>query len=64
MAGKKHLQPSRLVELLPKEAICRCGKGLLSKDPVECPLNGVPPSEGDGMCRCCPSCRNKCFEEI
>lgn len=61
---KPHLQGSKLAETLPADRLCRCGKRLKSK-PKRCPLHGVIPSfEGDGLCECCGSCREKCFREV
>jgi hypothetical protein len=65
MAKKKpHQQGSKLAQMLPPEALCKCGKRPKTK-PERCPLHGVlPPFEGDGLCECCPSCRSVCFYEV
>ena len=65
MASKKHLEKSKLIEGLPPEAICPSCKQRPAVPPTLCPFHEViPPTSGDGMCRCCLECRNRCFDEI
>jgi len=66
---KPHERPNPLRGAVP---FCKsCNKRPQLSKPERCPLHGVippigsdDPNEGDGLCRCCRSCRDKCYQEV
>jgi hypothetical protein len=62
---KNHQAGSRMLDGLPPDALCRCGKNLKSAEAMPCPLDdAIPPHAGEKLCRCCPACRRKCHDEV